>query len=691
VKSIFRPVLSGICLLSVSAYGYAEDIIFDDMTVTTTRSERSTLEVPASVLRKSGKEAKADRAVTQRELLNSIAGVRITQTGSNIGHTTSIRLPTGTKAYYLFLQDGVPVQSSGFFNHNGLAFTNFSSAGAVEVLKGAGTALYGSDAVGGTVNVISNDPMKNLGVEGSLEIGNDGFSRQSLTGGTELDEQSAISLHISNANSDGFRDNSEFDRQELSVNYVNDLNQDNTLKFALNANRFDSQMTSDIRGFRNFRDNPEAAGRNVERVLEQGIDPIRQFDYARLNAEWQHKLNDTVDLSTIVYLRSNQNRYSATWEQNVSRNDNQEKTVGLLFKADMDFGRFRVISGVDVEYTQGERETVQEFDFVPTGFGRPVAAGTIFDYDVDYRALAPYTRVEIGLSDQLTLGLGARYDINQFDYTNNTDNGVYENTYFRPDSGEDRTFNHFSPKADLNYRLTDNQTVYARYANGFRVPQVSTLYSLKSDERADSFEEEVTNTFEIGYKLRHEQHALETALYYLTIDDTIITTEVTDDLNVNVNAGKTLHAGIEVSLASQWTEQWATKVAYSFSRNEFDDSDELGRDGERLGNNEQARAPENLANVRLIYTPNALPGLFAFVEWEHIGSSWMDDENTLRYDGHDIANIKMNYEVNSHLTVFGRVNNITDRLYAESARLQFGEDYTPGAPRQAFVGLDYKI
>ncbi|MFT7235679.1 MAG: iron complex outermembrane receptor protein [Methylophagaceae bacterium] len=691
MKSIFRPVLSGICLLSVSAYGYAEDIIFDDMTVTTTRSERSTLEVPASVLRKSGKEAKADRAVTQRELLNSIAGVRITQTGSNIGHTTSIRLPTGTKAYYLFLQDGVPVQSSGFFNHNGLAFTNFSSAGAVEVLKGAGTALYGSDAVGGTVNVISNDPMKNLGVEGSLEIGNDGFSRQSLTGGTELDEQSAISLHISNANSDGFRDNSEFDRQELSVNYVNDLNQDNTLKFALNANRFDSQMTSDIRGFRNFRDNPEAAGRNVERVLEQGIDPIRQFDYARLNAEWQHKLNDTVDLSTIVYLRSNQNRYSATWEQNVSRNDNQEKTVGLLFKADMDFGRFRVISGVDVEYTQGERETVQEFDFVPTGFGRPVAAGTIFDYDVDYRALAPYTRVEIGLSDQLTLGLGARYDINQFDYTNNTDNGVYENTYFRPDSGEDRTFNHFSPKADLNYRLTDNQTVYARYANGFRVPQVSTLYSLKSDERADSFEEEVTNTFEIGYKLRHEQHALETALYYLTIDDTIITTEVTDDLNVNVNAGKTLHAGIEVSLASQWTEQWATKVAYSFSRNEFDDSDELGRDGERLGNNEQARAPENLANVRLIYTPNALPGLFAFVEWEHIGSSWMDDENTLRYDGHDIANIKMNYEVNSHLTVFGRVNNITDRLYAESARLQFGEDYTPGAPRQAFVGLDYKI
>lgn len=676
MKSMFRPVLSGVCLLSMAGYSYAESIVFDDMTVTATRSERSALEVPASISSKSGDEVKADKAVTQRELLNSIAGVRITQTGSNIGHMTSIRLPTGTKAYYLFLQDGVPVQSSGFFNHNGLAFTNFSSAGSVEVLKGAGTALYGSDAVGGTINVISNDPMKNLGVKGTLETGSDDFKRLSLTGGTELDEQSAISLHISHAESDGFRDHSEFDRQELSVNYVNDLNDDNTVKLSLNANKFESEMTSDIRGFRDYRDNPESAGRNVERVLGQGIDPIRQFDYARLSAEWQHQLNDTVNLSTIVYLRSNQNRYSATWEQNVSKNENQEKTVGLLFKADVDFGSFSVISGVDVEYTQGERETVQEFDSA-------VAAGTIFDYDVDYKALAPYTRVEIDLSETLTLGLGGRYDINQFDYTNNTDGGVYEGTYFRPDSGQDRTFNHFSPKADLTYRWADNQTIYARYANGFRVPQVSTLYSLKDDERADGFDEEVTDTFEIGYKFRHHQHAFETAIYHLIIDDTIVSTDV-NGFSVNRNAGKTLHTGVEASLASQWTDEWATKVVYSFSKHEYDDSDEFG-------DNDQARAPENLANVRLIYTPKGVPGLFAVVEWEHIGSSWMDDDNTLRYAGHDIANIKMNYEINAHLAFFGRVNNVTDRLYAESAQLRFGENYTPGAPRQAFVGFEYKL
>ena len=684
MKSVFRPVLSGVCLLSASTYSFAEDITFDDMTVTATRSERSALEVPASISSKSGDEVKADKASTQRELLNSIAGVRISQTGSTIGHMTAIRLPTGTKAYYLFLQDGIPLQSSGFFNHNGLAYSNFTSAGSVEVLKGAGTALYGSDAVGGTVNVISNDPMKNLGVKGTVEFGDRNFQRYGITGGTEIDKDSAVSVQASHTESDGWRNNSDYDRQELSVNYVNDLNDDNTVKLAFNANKFESGMTSGIKDFRSYRDDPDYVGDNVERILAlpEGIDPTRKFDFARLSAEWQHQLDDMTALSTIVYLRSNRNRYSATWEGNVSSNDNEEKTVGLLFKAAMDFGRFRVISGVDAEYTEGTRKVTQDFD--TTVRGKFIPQGDIFDYDVDYKALAPYTRVEIDLTGQLTLGFGGRYDINQFDYTNNTSNGIYGGTYFRPDSSVDNTYNHFSPKADLTYRIDTNQIVYARYANGFRVPQVSTLYSLKDDERAQSFDEEVTDTFEIGYKARLNQHQFETAVYHLIIDDTIVS-QNNGEFSVNVNAGRTLHTGIEVSLASHWTEEWATRVAYSFSEHEFDDSDSFG-------DNEQARAPENLGNARLIYTPKAVPGLLALIEWEHVGSSWMDDENTMRDPGYDLANVKVNYELNQHLTLFGRVNNLTNRLYAESATLgRYGADYTPGAPREAFIGFEYKL
>ena len=93
------------------------------ISVTATREAQETLEVPASVGVKTAEEIALDAPAYQKDLFNSIAGVRVTQTGSTLGHITSIRMPSNTGPYYLFLQDGIPVQSSGFFNHNGLAYT----------------------------------------------------------------------------------------------------------------------------------------------------------------------------------------------------------------------------------------------------------------------------------------------------------------------------------------------------------------------------------------------------------------------------------------------------------------------------------------------------------------------------------------------------------------------------------------
>ncbi len=686
MESRFTPVLSSIVMLTLAHSSYAEELTFDEMTVTATRSERSALDIPASISTKSGSEAVLDKAVTQRELLNSIAGVRISQTGSTIGHMTSIRLPNSTNPYYLFLQDSVPVQSSGFFNHNGLAFTNFSSAGSVEVFKGAGTALYGSDAVGGIINVRSADPMDNLGTRFSAETSRDDFRRFEASGGIEIDNDSAISAKISHAEGDGWRDHSEFERDELSVNYINDIDDDNRLKIGFNLNSSESEMTSTINSFDRYRDEPTYQGDNVERTLAAGVKPIRQFDYARLNMELNHIVSDSLAFNTIAYVRSNRNRYNATWEPNAASNDSKENSVGLLLKADKEMGRFHLISGLDMEYTQAKREYVQEFDFVPTGFGSAVAAGKIYDYEVDYTAFAPYSRLEIQLTEKLKLGMGLRYDVNSFEYTNKLADGQYAaSSYARASSDNDPTFNHLSPKLDLTYLMSKQQTVYARYANGFRIPQATRLYSLRTNNIDFSLDEEITDTVEVGYKYKGETHAFSTALYALVIDDTIVSRDNAASERFYVNGGKTYHRGIELSLSSQWTDEWATKVAYSHSQHEFDD-DEL------FGNNDQQEAPENVANVRLIYTPIAMQGLTTLLEWEHVGSYWLDDANTTRYAGHDVANIKMRYELTNHINVFARVNNITDRLYAETASISFGsERYTPAAPRQAFIGFEYKL
>jgi iron complex outermembrane recepter protein len=685
MKLKFNPVLSGFVLLGIVTNSYAEHTQLDDMTVTATRTEQSALEQPISIGYKKGDEVLLDKAATQKELLNSIAGVRITQTGSSIGHMASIRLPTNTGPYYLFLQDSIPVQSSGFFNHNGLAYTNFSSAGSVEVMKGAGTALYGSDAVAATINVLSVPAFEEQGLTLSGEAGSDGFRRYGVKGGTELNGHSNISANISHVESDGWRDHTEYDRDEFAVNYVNDLDDDNTIKLGLSLNKTEAEMAGDLIGEDEFKHNTESVG-NIQSALDQGIDAVRKFDFARFNMEWNHVLSDNVELNSIAYLRRNRNRYIATWENNLPENDSEENTLGLLFKANIDMGRMRNISGLDFEFTKASREYTQLFDYVPSGWGSSVDAGKIYDYDVNYRAFAPYSRLEFALNDKLKLGAGLRYDINSYEYTNNLDDGQYgSSSYSRASSDNDPTFNHLSPKLDLAYQISDSQVMYARYANGFRIPQASRLYSLRTNNIDFSLDEEITDTFEIGYKLQTARHELSGAIYYLVIDDTIVSRENADGDRYYVNGNETTHKGIELSLASELTNELMSKIAYSYSKHEF-------KDDESFDDNEQAQAPNNVANVRLIYTPKKLAGLTAMLEWEHVGSSWMDDENTKKYDGHDVGNIKVRYDVSKGLAIHARMLNFTDTLYAESANISYGsERYTPGAPRQAYIGFDYKL
>jgi outer membrane cobalamin receptor len=86
--------------------------------------------------------------------MNRLAGVHVSEL-SGEGHSMAIRQPITTKPMYLFLEDGIPTRATGFFNHNALYEVNIPQSGGIEVLKGPGTAMYGSDAIGGVVNVLT--------------------------------------------------------------------------------------------------------------------------------------------------------------------------------------------------------------------------------------------------------------------------------------------------------------------------------------------------------------------------------------------------------------------------------------------------------------------------------------------------------------------------------------------------------
>jgi outer membrane receptor protein involved in Fe transport len=677
------PCLFLILTFSFNAAAEKSTTALSSVTVTATRSEKNKTDVAASIDTKSKDEIQMDSPALQSELLNSIAGVRITQTGSTIGHMTSIRMPISTGPYYLMLQDGIPVQSSGFFNHNGLAYTNFSTAGSVEVLKGAGTALYGSDAVAATINVMSKSITEENSLAIKTEVGSDGFLRLGGDFSRNINDKSDFAGELSHGQSDGWRDHTAYKRDEITVKHIYDHDDTTTFKTILTVNQSDAEMAGSVIGLDALNNDATSVG-NIQFALDRGLDIKRKFDFARLSTEWAHDISNTVDMNTILYLRSNRNRYTATWEKNLPHNDSQQKTLGLMFKTNIRRGKAGFSMGFDAEYTQANTLYTQLFDYIPSGYGSAVVKGTIYDYDVDYFAGAPYLRTEYQLTEKLQIGAGIRYDSNSYDYTNNIGDGQYANSsYSRAADNNDPTFTHLSPKLDVSYKPTQDQLIYGRYANGFRIPQATRLYSLRTNNIDFSLDPETTDTFEVGYKLETPRNQVGVSIYHMEIDDTITRRENEVGDRFYVNSDSTIHRGIEFSLESELSDNFFSKISYSYSKHQYNND-------KAYSDNEQAQAPSHVGNARITYKSKKFSSVEVMLEWEHVGSYWLDDKNTKKYGGFDVANLKFSYDPNKKLNFFSKLNNITDKIYAETGSIAYGKErYTPAAPRQVFIGLEY--
>src|SRR5690242_17460498 len=157
------------------------------------------------------------RAAHPSGIMQRLPGVHATQL-SGEGLSMSIRQPITTKPMYLYLEDGVPTRSTGFFNHNALYEVNLPQAGGLEVLKGPGTALYGSDAIGGVVNVLTRAAPVTPTLEATVEGGQYGYARVLATGGfTKGVNGVRADLNVTHA--DGWRDEGGFKRQSGTIRW----------------------------------------------------------------------------------------------------------------------------------------------------------------------------------------------------------------------------------------------------------------------------------------------------------------------------------------------------------------------------------------------------------------------------------------------------------------------------------------
>jgi len=713
MKKLQRLPISALALACASTASYAAPVateiiqtsevnksgeLLEVIVVTGSRQQSELLTVTGNIDRISREDIVSVSAVHPSDILNRATGVHV-QTNNGMESLPSVRSPIltgpGAAGAFLFLEEGIATRSAGFANNNGLSELNLAQAKEVEIIRGPASAVYGSNAVHGVVNVLTKAP-QNGGDVTLLTGPNDRYQLQG-TVGSESDNQ-GVSANIQAIDDGGYRDNSDFSSVKLGLrhDYVNGENQFKTLVsgFVLDQN---------TAGFISSGDNGSdcySSTYSEESLYKDGdamekncdSDAYRKWSSVRIATSWQRELSKDRSFTMTPYFRVNQMEFRQHYLPSKAIEENSHYSVGMVnsyhWQLEENIG---LVMGIDLEWTEGELTQTQEKSD-SYSWGKARQQGLHYDYKVDASMIAPYIQADWQLTEQLKFTGSVRFDSTKYRYNNlladdttkadgsacvNNSNEPIECLYKRPKDSND-SFDNTSTKLGFNYRITDDMAFFGAWSQGFRAPQTTDMYRLQKQQLVGEIESEQLDSLELGLRGVSDKLTYEAVFYTMNKDNVFFR----DAKGLNVTDGETSHQGLELSINYDLTEQLSIALNYSYGQHEYEF--DRASSGVVKGNKVDT-APEQLANVRLAWQPSDNSKLE--LEWLHMGDYYVDPANEHDYAGHDLLQLRGEMALSNNTRLFARIENLTDESYASRADYAFGSyRFFGGQPRALHVG-----
>jgi iron complex outermembrane recepter protein len=396
-------------------------------------------------------------------------------------------------------------------------------------------------------------------------------------------------------------------------------------------------------------------------------------------------------VTLIPFVRWNEMDLLANWSLafDPTLSTTGHRSAGGLAKIRRDFApwRTRAIAGVDVDHSPGSRfeESLRTTREGPVYTAYEVAS-PVYDYDVTFQGVSPYLQAETSPVQGIRVVAGLRYDWMEYEYATHLE-PVAAGRHRRPEDTR-LSYSHLSPKLGVAFELAPSLNVFTSYGHGFRAPSEGQLFRQGQTAntvglrpvRVDSYEAGVRGALgaAVGFEL---------SVYSMTKLDDILAYTNPDGTRDNVNAGETLHRGVEASVGGRLTSDLHLAASYSHARHTFQAW--RPKPGLDLAGNHMETAPRDIGNLALSYSPSLLQGSRFSAEWTHLGRYWMDAENTHSYPGHGLLSVAVRVPITGDVGMFARMSNVTDRRFAENAlyTVARGEEYAPGLPRMVYVGF----
>jgi len=610
---------------SVEIAGPGDATQLADVVVTANRSAQAADRVGQSVTVITTEQIEANQTVAVADLLTRTPGVSLSRNGG-MGSTTSLRIRGAEADQTVVVIDGVklndPSGTGGGYNFGNLLVGDIAR---IEVLRGAQSTLWGSQAIGGVVNIMTAEPTQPLQASVDAEVGSRG-TRYLRAGVGGVTDRATWRLAASHYETDGFS------------TYAGGTEADGYDNFGLSGRaniRLIEGVSLDLRA--------------VYSDGKAGIDgfpaPLYAFADTRETVSTKELVAYTgLNFDLFDGRLSNRIAYAYTDTERLNEDPSQPATP-VTFEARGENNRYEYQGVFDVRegWTVSfgaEREESEFRSASPSSFDpNPTPASASVGID------GYYAQVQAEVIDGLTLTGGVRRD--------------EHDTFGGKTLGQ----------AALAWSLNDGSTVLrASFGQGFKAP---SLYQLYSEYGNTALQPEEADGWDAGI----EQHLLDGSLI---LSATYFARETTNQIDYVSCASSVTPATAPLCFVNgvrrfgyygntALTEADGVELSadyeiggFSVRGNYTRTNTENRTPGANLGR-QLARRPEDAANLTLGYVWAF--GLSTSVAVQYAGASFDNASNATRLDDYTLVDLRASYPLNDMVEIYGRIENVGDESY----------------------------